>query len=216
MTDEAKIKDDEESASSVPRLSLQTLSDLIFGLALSIGALVLLGQPPADYIQIVTSLSVFAFGFYLLVTVWYRYASIIRLLPFETTWLHTLNLLLLFLVAIEPYLLNIMVSGSSGVSPQSIEGPVSQLYAFDFGSIYVIFAYFMHELVIQENEIHWSKRIEHYANRLVFFLIVAAAFYISIVPFFGGVNISYFNLRQLMWLSFLPIGIVFRVAGWLG
>ena len=138
MTDKAKIGKDEEKTSPVPRPSLQTLSDLIFGLALPIGALVLLGQPPGDFLQIVVSLSVFAFGFYLLVTVWYRYASIMKILPFETTFLMTLNLLLLFLVAIEPYLLNIMVSGSSGVSPQSLSGPVSQLYAFVFGSIYII------------------------------------------------------------------------------
>ena len=216
MTDESKIRKDEERAASIPRPSLQTLSDLIFGLALSIGALVLLGQPPADFVQMIVSLSVFAFGFYLLVTVWYRYASIMKILPFETSWLLTINLLLLFLVAIEPYLLNIMVSGSSGVSAQSIEAPVSQLYAFDFGSIYVILAYFMHELVIQEKETHKINTIRLYANRRVFFLIVAAVFYISIVPFFGGVTVSYFSFRQLMWLSFLPIGVVFRIAGWLG
>ena len=175
-----------EEPSPIPRPSLQTLSDLIFGLALSIGALALFGQQPADYIQIIISLSIFAFGFYLLITVWYRYASIMKILPFETTLLVTLNLFLLFLVAIEPYLLNLMISVSGSIPIQEIKDPVSQLYAIDFGSIYVILAYFMHELVIQEKELGRVKHSRRYANRRIFFLVVAAAFYISILPFSGS------------------------------
>ncbi|HZW57483.1 MAG TPA: hypothetical protein VFF30_14440 [Nitrososphaerales archaeon] len=54
-----------------------------------------------------------------------------------------------------------------------------------------------------------------YARDRIFFLVGAATFYISVAPYFGDVSISYFTLRQLVWLSFLPIGFAFRIAKWL-
>ncbi len=212
MTFLVVAKKGERQESSIPRPSLQTLSDLIFGLALSIGAIGLLGQQIADVTQIIASLSIFAFGFLLLVSVWYRYASIMKVLPFETTSLVVLNLLLLFLVAVEPYLLNLTIIGS-GNAVQNIRDPVSQLYAIDFGSIYFILAYFLHQLVVQEKKLGRAK-YGNYASTRTFFLIVAAVFYLSVAPFFGSITITYFTLRQLLWLSFLPIGFAFRIAHW--
>ena len=211
----SEINKDEKNTSTVSRPSLQTLSDLIFGLALSIGAIELIGQQPTGVDQVIESLSIFGFGFYLLVTVWYRYASIMKIMVFETTTLVTINLVLLFLVAIEPYLLNILILGSSAVPAKSINDPVSQLYAFDFGSIYVVLAYFLHQVVKQEKKLGNTKHLTNY-RRYIYFLVIAAVFYISILPFFGNITFSYFSLRQLIWLSFLPIGVIFRIAGWFG
>ena len=198
----------------VPRPSLQTLSDLIFGLALSIGAIGLVARPQTDITNIMVSLSVFAFGFYLLVSVWYRYAAIMKVLPFETTTLVTLNMLLLFLVAIEPYLLNLIISGSQNAN-LAVLGPISQLYALDFGSIYVVLAYFLHQLSKEEKKLGRAKSVALNRKKMAFFLVVAGVFYLSIAPFFGGIVITYFTLRQLMWIAFLPIGLIFRLTGYL-
>jgi predicted neutral ceramidase superfamily lipid hydrolase len=81
----------EKGTTTIPRPGLQNLSDLIFGLALSIGALVLLGQTLTSFSQIIVSLAFFAFGFYLLVSVWYRYSSVMKVLPFETSRLGVLE-----------------------------------------------------------------------------------------------------------------------------
>ncbi|HLN89291.1 MAG TPA: TMEM175 family protein, partial [Candidatus Binatia bacterium] len=89
-----------------PRPRIQTLSDLIFGLALSIGALALIGQQHATFEAIVTSLFFYSFSFLVLVSVWRSYSIILSVLPVETELLTNLNILLLFIVSIEPYLFN--------------------------------------------------------------------------------------------------------------
>jgi len=209
----ATRKEGDEKGSAISRPSLQTLSDLIFGLALSIGALSLIGQQLSNFSQIVVSLSFFALGFYLLVSVWYRYASIMKVLPFETSSLVILNMLLLFLVAIEPYLLNVSTSATEN-AVQTIRNPVSQLYAIDFGSIYIILAYFLHQLINQERKLGKGVSLHRYTDNLAFSLVIASVFFISALPFFETSGISYFNLRQLMWIALLPIGLVFRLIQW--
>jgi len=134
-----------------------------------------------------------------------------KVLPFETTSLLVLNLLLLFLVAIEPYLLNLQIFASQDQA-SAIRGPVSQLYAFDFGSIYVILAYFLHQLVVQERKLGKKRNLAAYKSRRTYFLIVAAVFYISILPIFRSIQNPYITLRQLLWLSFVPLGLVLRAA----
>jgi hypothetical protein len=48
---------------SKPKARIESLSDLIFGLALSIGALTLIGQPPSTFEAILTALGLYAFSF---------------------------------------------------------------------------------------------------------------------------------------------------------
>jgi uncharacterized membrane protein len=50
---------------------IESLSDLIFGLALSIGALTLIGQSMTDFQQVFLSIAFYAFSFLILVSVWY-------------------------------------------------------------------------------------------------------------------------------------------------
>jgi uncharacterized membrane protein len=89
---------------------IESLSDLIFGLALSIGALTLIGQPQNDFGQILQSILFYAFSFLILISVWYGYTRTMSLLHIETSKLVNLNILLLFLVSIEPFLFNQLIN----------------------------------------------------------------------------------------------------------
>src|SRR5216683_5236822 len=89
-----------------PRPRIQSLSDLIFGLALSIGALNLITSKPTDTSLLFGSIATFGFSFLILIFVWFRYSEIMSVLPVETTRTRALNTIMLFLVAIEPYLFN--------------------------------------------------------------------------------------------------------------
>jgi len=112
---------------------------LIFGLALSIGAIVLIGRQPEDAFQVLFFLGIFGFGFLILITVWYRYSTIMSSLLLETSSLIIINMLLLFLVTVEPYLLNLIFLSSN----LSVLGNlVSNLYALDLGTIFLILTYF--------------------------------------------------------------------------
>src|SRR5438876_2647088 len=87
-----------------PRPRIQSLSDLIFGLALSIGALNLIASKPPDTPALLGNIATFGFSFLVLIFVWFRYTEIMSVLPVETTRTRALNTVMLFFVAIEPYL----------------------------------------------------------------------------------------------------------------
>jgi uncharacterized membrane protein len=91
---------------SPPKSRIESLSDLIFGLALSIGALTLIGKPPSDFGQLVQSILFYAFSFLILISVWYGYTRTMSELHTETGSLVKVNILLLFLVSVEPFLFN--------------------------------------------------------------------------------------------------------------
>lgn len=74
----------EKASESAPKSRIQTLSDLIFGLALSISALTLIGRQPATTQQLLTSLGLYGFSFLILISVWRLYSSITSILPLET------------------------------------------------------------------------------------------------------------------------------------
>ena len=100
----SEIKGRPEDTIQRPRPRIQSLSDLIFGLALSIGALNLITSKPADTAALFGSIATFGFSFLILIFVWFRYTEIMSVLPVETTRTRALNTVMLFFVAIEPYL----------------------------------------------------------------------------------------------------------------
>lgn len=73
-----------EKERSNPKPRIESLSDLIFGLALSIGALTLIGQEPANAIQLILSVMYFAFSFIILIGVWWNHTQSMTLLRIES------------------------------------------------------------------------------------------------------------------------------------
>ncbi len=88
-----------------PRARIETLADLIFGFALSIGAIALIGSPPTSAGDINTRILEFMFTFFILITAWIIYTTQMSVLPLETRAVTLLNVLMLALVAVVPYLL---------------------------------------------------------------------------------------------------------------
>ena len=114
----------------VPRPRIQGLSDLIFGLALSIGAIQFVGNLPSAPQGLNLDLIEFGFSFLILINVWNRYTTTMSVMPVETPALVRLNMVLLFLVAIEPFLLDVMfVQGFS----RDVGVTASVYYGLDTG-----------------------------------------------------------------------------------
>src|SRR5216683_7535019 len=103
-----------------PRPRIQSLSDLIFGLALSIGALNLITSKPTDTSILFGSIATFGFSFLILIFVWFRYTEVMSVLPVETGRTRALNTAMLFLVAIEPYLFNQISFGLGSTASTSL------------------------------------------------------------------------------------------------
>jgi uncharacterized membrane protein len=190
----------EEHSSFKPRPRIQSLSNLIFGLALSIGALTLIGQQASDFQHILISLGYYAFSFLILINVWRIYSNTMDLLPVETAGLVDLNIVLLFLVSIEPFLFN-QILGSSTLA---VAENVSVLYALDLAGLFLIMAFFTHSLVDEEKKLVPQSLLLSYKRVRNFELLASAIFLVSIIPIFWSlgitVNNSFIRLRFIMWI----------------
>jgi uncharacterized membrane protein len=199
---------EEQHPISKPRARIQTLSDLIFGLALSIGALMLIGQQPTDFQSIVASLVFYSFSFLILVSVWRSYSTILSALSVETERLITINILLLFTVSIEPYLFNQLF-----VDNGTLWNNVSTLYALDIAVMFLVLAFFNHSLGKEETHLVPNKYLKKYRFDRNYGLIIAAVFIISALPIFEfSIQIARltFPLRVVVWIGALILGLVKR------
>ena len=199
----------EEPPVSKPRPRIQSLSDLIFGLALSIGALTLIGQQPSDFQQLLASILYYAFSFLILISIWRSYTRTTSLLPAETDRLVSLNIILLFLVSIEPYLFNQLLTANSLEMVQNI----SIVYAFDLGSLFIIQAFFAHSLVNQKKQNISEELIQEYKFRRYILLFGATLFFVSTLPVFWSWQIELgikTPLRLILWIIPLCLPLLMR------
>src|SRR5438445_10269838 len=111
------------SAGAHPRPRIETLADLIFGLSLSIGSIAVIPNPPKSNGEITTHILAFAYTFFVLITAWMIYTTYMSVLPVETRTVTFLNVGLLLLVAIVPYLLK----GVEVVAPGLTSDQVSMI-----------------------------------------------------------------------------------------
>jgi uncharacterized membrane protein len=198
----------EGSTGSPARPRIQSLSDLIFGLALSIGALTLIGQKPSDFQGLVLSILYYGFSFLILINIWRSYTRTMSLLPVETAKLINLNILLLFLVSIEPYLFNQLLA-SSLVMAQN----VSILYAFDLGGLIAIQAFFTNSLISEKKKSIPEQLLREYKFRRTYQLIIAVIFFVSTIPVFWTWRIELSNtanipLRLVFWFIALFLSVL--------
>src|SRR5467141_4897584 len=132
------------------RPRLETLSDLIYGLSLSIGAisLVITNSTQSNAIDIDRNILEFLFVFLILITSWIIYTSDMSVLPIETRLVQLVNVLLLMLVATIPYLFDQVVST---FNPISVQEYASILFTIDYSGSLFIMAVFSH-IIAQEEE----------------------------------------------------------------
>src|SRR5713226_10252149 len=133
-----------------PRPRLESLSDLIYGLSLSIGAisLVITNSQSSSAGDINKNIAQFLFVFLILITSWIIYTSDMSVLPIETRLVQLLNVALLMLVATIPYLFDQVVST---LNASSVQDYASILFTADYAGTLVIMAVFSH-IIAQEEE----------------------------------------------------------------
>ena len=193
-----------EASPQVPRPRIQGLSVLVFGLALTIGAVQLVGTVPKDYGGLVTDILAFGFSFLILINIWNRYTTTTSVMPVETSTVIRLNMLLLFLVVIEPFLFNLLVIPGAGLS-SDLAAPISQFYAMDVGGMNLILAYFTYELASEEKNLIPRGLIRSYKVSRNALVLVSGVFFLSILPPFWVVAFAGLPLRIVMWLLTFPL-----------
>ena len=176
---------------------------MVFGLALSIGALAMINQPIGSSHDVMQGIFQFAFGFIVIVSVWVSYTSIISEVKIETTRDFRLNLVLLMLVAIEPYLLYLL-----GKDDDSILNFASMAYAVDIGMIMLMLAALNHRKVNLGTS--GKTKAEEQTNREVE-ISVAIIFLVSALPIFWHFTIFHIEMRFVLWALALLPGLVTRL-----
>ncbi len=200
-----------ESRPASLRPRIEGLSDLIFGLALSIGAIQFLGNAPHTQGQLVTDLAAFGFSFLILINVWNRYTTVMSAVPVETTGLIRLNMLLLFLVAIEPYLFNLLVSGT--VSSPFLEQSVSSYYGLDIGGMNLVLGYFIHILTQEERGLVPKELVGRLRHNRDSTLLSGVIFVMSAIPALWYFSIFGTPFRIVLWILAFPIAWISRAIG---
>jgi len=194
-----------------PRIS--SLSDLVFGLALTIGAMTLIGQQATDIYQLLTFILLYGFSFIILIGVWRIYSQLMSVVTVETSGLFNANVFLLFLVTVEPFLYNtLFMNNISGMT----EG-ISVLYALDLAGMFLVLAFFAQQ-ILHTNAAAEENDSLRFRLRRDIYLVVAVVFLISCLPLFWslayipvlGLSIRY---RFILWILFSPLTVRFLFMG---
>jgi uncharacterized membrane protein len=194
-----------EEPVGIPRIKvrIEGLSDIVFGLALSIGSLVLIANLPQTPDALGTDIVLFIFSFALVVTSWYLYSRIMAVLPVEVGGALVLNLVLLLCVALEPYTLYVLDSSQN----LSLLEWSSFTYAVDLGLIYLVLAglarIFLTEAKRPQTELRIHPSVINGIRRTMWAEIyLGGVFAVSALPFFWTqTSIGYLRF-DIWYLSF--------------
>ena len=181
-------------------------SDLIFGLSLSISAVTLIGSQVFTVPNIVNRIIAFVFNFVVLIMIWLRYTGTMAILPIETGQVIFLNLFLLLLVGLEPFLLiliqdTLFIPGMVTSDSDSIARFAASLYALDLAGLVAIQGFFTHILSIEERGIVPSHLIHSYRVARNAQFMLSMVFVVSVLPQLWSVQFLGLPLPiQLWWI----------------
>jgi len=202
----------EHAGDKRPRPRIETLADLIFGLSLSIGSIALIATPPLSTSEIGSHIAAFAFTFLILITAWIIYTTDMSVLPIETKSFSFLNVGLLLLVALVPYLLNSTeIANPSLPTDQvsAIKDFASSLFALDLTGILVILAGFAHVISVEEKKLVAPDIARLFRNGRNRMAVLAVIMIVSVAPQFWQWTIFGTPARIYIW--YLPL-----ISYWVG
>ena len=194
-----------------PRPRIESLSDLIFGLALSVATISLIIKLPKTPGGILFDVVEFGFSFLILISVWVSYTSIMSVLPLEEMTTVILNIVMLFLVSIEPYLFYLNVVFDFSGHPALLDA-ASIAYALDMAGLMAILALFTHQLTIEDRKLLPQNLLAKYRRIRTIMFFSAGLFALTIAPIFWSWTILSTPLRFYLWFAPLVLSSIRRVS----
>lgn len=174
----------------------------IFGLAIAIGTLSLITRLPTKPGGMVVDIAEFGFSFLILISVWLGYWNIMSLLPLEDNTIVILNIALMFLVSIEPYLFYLNITFDL-IAHELLLDYASILYALDMTGLVTIIALFTHQLAREEKGLVPKESLAKYKRVRNTLFISAALFLVTVLPIFWSVKLLDLPIRFYFW--FIPL-----------
>ena len=185
------------SNNNVARLEkFKSITTEVFALTLGLGAFSLSTIPRTSMADVAVAIGAFAIAFFYIVAIWITHSQFFENYPLYDNTFLALNFLILFLVAISPFLMQAFWM------PPEFQEPMSISYALDMMGIYAILG-FLHQRYIWQNE----DRLKAEENRQVKMdrnlqFIVSVWFLVSTV-----VPTPY---RLVFWMLLAPIPPLYR------
>ena len=174
---------------------------MIFGLALSVGAITLVSSPPTDVGSIENDLATFGFSFLILITIWLRYTRIMSVLPLQSQRVINLNIILLFLVSLEPFFFNIVNHPPPLVAdPGAYGDATSTLYALDLAAMMFILGFFTLTVADEERKLIPKELVRQFKMESATWLITGCLYLATVLPFFYTFYLDGIRLRYLLWI----------------
>lgn len=186
-----------------PRARIESLADLIFGLALSVGAISLVSNPPTTSAQVQGDIVTFGFSFLILITMWLRYTRIMSVFPLDSPGVVRLNIVLLFTVSVEPFLFNLVRNTPAGaVNPYGFSDTTSTLYALDLGAMFLIMGVFTITLATDERNLIPKTMVRQYRISGLAWFLCGSVFLVSALPLFYATDLGNMGpVRYYLWAA---------------
>lgn len=196
---------------SEPAPRIEALSDEIFGLALSIGSIIFIVRAPQNSAEIFSDIVEFGLSFLILVTVWLHYTSVMSVHPLETPRERFLNLILLFFVSVEPYLLYLVTLFEHEPSSFILDYSTN-LFALDMGGMLGLLALLTHDITIEERGLMTKGYILKYRRIRNSLLVGSVLFFITIIPIFWSIRFFGRPLRFFLWPISICVFWIVRIS----
>jgi uncharacterized membrane protein len=181
---------------------LDKLTDTIFGFALAVGALGLTVRNLQDPSEIIAGIFIFGLSFVILIVIWWGHHDVMTHIDTGKPKTILLNVVLLFFVAIEPYLLNTLNADLALFSF------TSTLYAIDMAFLMGISAFLAH-MVIAENQGKLSDaQLSSYRVSRNSQAVFAGLFLLSVLPQFLTWRFLNMPVRVCLWFATLALSII--------
>lgn len=173
----------------------------MFGLAISIGGIALIiVQIPTTPADLIKEMVWFSVGFVLLIVIWFNYTRAMAEITIETPLEFVLNIIILLLVSLEPFLLNVLAfDRQDTASAQATVELASMLYAAVIAAIMVILAVYYHWIMEDEKEKNYIHKALENRHRRDLRLVDASIFLFSALPLFWQLTIYSLPLRYMLW-----------------
>jgi uncharacterized membrane protein len=195
------------------RLKPDSFSDIIFGLALSIGSLILIQNRVLVWQSFVANILLFGFSFAVIAMVWLSFSETMQYLSTEVSSVVLLNLMLFFCVVLEPYLFYTL---------ENSEGQLlivtSEVFALDMGFMFFVLGTLALIVVKEARRYHPNYHSDDLTilQKMIYpRYILAALCLLSVDPFLWVSTpfaSPFDHLRFVLWTSSLAVFLVYYMT----
>jgi len=147
-----------------------------------------------------------------LISVWIRYTSIMSVLSVENRTTMFLNIVMLLLVAIEPYLFYLIGVYDYRTNPDLLNYS-SAFYAINMAGLMASLAFLTHQLTIEERRPIPSEHVLKYKRVRDSLFISAALFLMTALPQFWEWRPMDMPARFYLWIAPMVLSWMMRVSG---